>query len=180
MDILEIIKQSLTSNPNLNDNIRKKLYSLIIVLRKKLPDVDLTRLSEKLKTVKIGKLGKYERKGTYYYDVFKNEILFSRDLEKDYDIDNLFMKAILEMSTSTNTFTGFSSDERLRVLNLAYTEILATFLIGNEGITELEEEVLITNLISHIVGKETLYNSYFTNNGVPIIKALQEAEVGML
>lgn len=180
MDILEIIKQSLTSNPNLNDDIRKKLYSLISVLRKKLPDVDLTRLNEKLKTVKIGKLGKYERKGTYYYDVFKNEILFSRDLEKDYDIDNLFMKAILEMSTSTNTFTGFNSDERLRALNLAYTEILATFLIGNEGSSDLEEEMLITNLLSHIIGKETLYNSYFTNNGVPIIKALQEAEVGMV
>ncbi len=180
MDILEIIKQSLASNPNLNNDIRIKLYNLISVLRKKLPDVDLTRLSEKLKTVSIGKLGKYERKGTYYYDVFKNQILFSRNLEEDYDIDNLFMKAILEMSTSTNTFTGFNSDERLRALNLAYTEILATFIIGNEGESELEEEMLITNLISHIVGRETLYNSYFTNNGGPIIKALQEVEVGML
>ena len=112
--------------------------------------------------------------------MFKNEILFSNSLEKDYDIDNLFMKAILEMSTSTDTFTGFNSDERLRALNLAYTEILATFIVGNEGDSDLEEEMLITNLISHIVGKETLYNSYFTNNGVPIIKALQEAEVGML
>ena len=180
MDILDIIKQSLTSNPNLNKDIQDKFYNLISVLRKKLPDVDLTRLNEKLKTVSIGKLGKYERKGTYFYDVFKNEILFSRELEDDYDIDNLFMKAILEMSTSTDSFTGFNSDERLRALNLAYTEILATFLIGNEGDSELEEEMLITNLISHIVGKETLYNSYFTNNGVPIIKALQEAEVGML
>ena len=180
MDILDIIKQSLSSNLNLNNDIKNKFYSLISVLRKKLPDVDLTRLSEKLKTVKIGKLGKYERRGTYFYDVFKNEILFSNSLEKDYDIDNLFMKAILEMSTSTDTFTGFNSDERLRALNLAYTEILATFIVGNEGDSDLEEEMLITNLISHIVGKETLYNSYFTNNGVPIIKALQEAEVGML
>lgn len=180
MDILDIIKQSLTSNPNLNKDIQDKFYNLISVLRKKLPDVDLTRLNEKLKTVSIGKLGKYERKGTYFYDVFKNEILFSRELEDDYDIDNLFMKAILEMSTSTDSFTGFNSDERLRALNLAYTEILATFIIGNEGDSDLEEEMLIANLISHIVGKETLYNSYFTNNGVPIIKALQEVEVGML
>lgn len=179
MDILDIIKQSLSSNLNLNNDIKNKFYNLISVLRKKLPDVDLTRLSEKLKTVKIGKLGKYERRGTYFYDVFKNEILFSNSLEKDYDIDNLFMKAILEMSTSTDTFTGFNSDERLRALNLAYTEILATFIVGNEGDSDLEEEMLITNLISHIVGKETLYNSYFTNNGVPIIKALQEVEVGM-
>lgn len=180
MDILEMIKQSLASNPNLNSDIRNKFYNLILVLRKKLPDVDLTRLNEKLKTVSIGKLGKYERKGTYFYDVFKNEIKFSNDLEGDYDIDNLFMKAILEMSTSTDSFTGFNSDERLRALNLAYTEILATFIIGNEGDSDLEEEMLVANLLSHIVGKETLYNSYFSNNGVPIIKALQEVEVGML
>ena len=180
MDILEIINQSLASNPNLNEDIKNKFSELIRVLRNKLPDVDLTRLNEKLKTVMIGKLGKFERKGTYFYDVFKNEVKFSNDLEKDYDIDNLFMKAILEMATSTNSFTGFNSDERLRALNLAYTEILATFIIGNEGDSELEEEMLITNLISHIIGKDTLYNSYFTNNGVPIIKALQEVEVGML
>lgn len=179
MDILEIIKQSLTSNPNLDTDTRKKFYELIVTLRKKLPDVDLTRLNEKLKTVTFGKIGKYERKGTYFYDVFKNEIKFSKDLEDDYDIDNLFMKAILEMSTSTDSFTGFNSDERLRALNLAYTEILATFIIGNEGNSDLEEEMLITNLISHIIGKETLYNSYFSNNGGPIIKALQEVEVGM-
>ena len=179
MDILDIIKQSLASNPNLNDDIRSKFNNLISILRKKLPDVDLTRLNERLKTVKFGKIGKYERKGTYFYDVFKNEILFSRDLEENYDIDNLFMKAILEMSTSTDSFTGFNSDERLRALNLAYTEILATFLIGNEGSSDLEEEMLITNLLSHIVGKETSYNSYFSNDGVPIIKALQEVEAGM-
>ena len=179
MDILEMIKQSLASNPNLNDDSRSKFYKLTSVLKNKLPEVDLTRLNEKLKTVTFGKIGKYERKGVYYYDVFKNEIRFSNSLENDYDIDNLFMKAILEMSTSTNTFTGFSSDDRLTELNLAYTEILATFIIGNEGNSDLEEEMLITNLISHIVGKETLYNSYFTNNGGPIIQALQEVEVGM-
>ncbi len=178
MDILDIIKQSLASNPNLNSDIRNKFYSLISVLKKKLPDVDLTRLNEKLKTVKISRLGKFERKGTYFYDVFKNEIKFSDNLEGNYDIDNLFMKAILEMSTSTDSFTGFNSDERLRALNLAYTEILATFIIGNEGDSDLEEEMLITNLISHIIGKDILYNAYFTNNGVPVIKALQEVEVG--
>lgn len=38
----------------------------------------------------------------------------------------------------------------------------------------------ISNFISKIVGKETLHNSYFMNNSVSIIKALQEVEVGML
>jgi len=180
MSFLEEIRMSLKSNPNLTDEIRQKLFELVVVFNKKIPDVNLSRLNERIKTVKVGKISKFERKGTYYYDVFKNEILFSRDLEGNYDIDHLFTKAILQMSTSTDTFTGFNSDDRLRALNLAYTEILANYIVGNEGDSDLEEEVLVTNLLSHIVGKDTMFNSYFTNNGEPIIKAMQDAEVGLI
>lgn len=180
MSFLEEIRVSLKSNPNLTDEIRNKLFELVIVFNKKMPDINLSRLNEKLKTVKLGKLSKFERKGTYYYDVFKNEILFSKDLESNYDIDHLLTKAILQMSTSTETFTGFNSDDRLRALNLAYTEILANYIVGNEGDSDLEEEMLVTNLLSHIVGKDTMFNSYFTNNGEPIIKAMQDAEVGLI
>ena len=180
MSFLEEIRISLKSNPNLTDEIRNKLFELIIVFNKKMPDINLSRLNEKLKTVKLGKLSKFERKGTYYYDVFKNEILFSKDLESNYDIDHLLTKAILQMSTSTETFTGFNSDDRLRALNLAYTEILANYIVGNEGDSDLEEEMLVTNLLSHIVGKDTMFNSYFTNDGEPIIKAMQDAEVGLI
>lgn len=179
MDSLDMIGMSLNNNSNLNDEIRSKLFELTINFHKKLPDVDLARLGEKLSTVKFGKIGKFERRGTYYYDVFKNEILFSRDLEGNYDIDHLLTKAILQMATSTSSFTGFNSDDRLRALNLAYTEILANYIVGNEGDSDLEEEMLITNLLSHIVGKDTMFNSYFTNNGEPIIKAMQDAEVGL-
>ena len=133
--------------------------------------------NNKIKSVKIGKISKLERKGNYFYDIFKNEIQFSANIKGDYDIDNLFMQALLQMTTSTDTFTGFNSDERLHALNLAYTEILATYLVGNEGDSDLEEEMLVTNLLSHIVGKDTMFNSYFTNNGEPIIKAMQDAEV---
>ena len=180
MSFLEEIRMSLKSNPNLTDEIRNKLFELIVVFNKKIPDINLSTLNEKLKTVKLGKLSKFERKGTYYYDVFKNEILFSKDLESNYDIDHLLTKAILQMSTSTETFTGFNSDDRLRALNLAYTEILANYIIGNEGDSDLEEEMLIANLLSHIVGKDTMFNSYFTNNREPITKAMQDAEVGLI
>lgn len=180
MNFLEEIKISLKDNPNLTDEIRNKFFELIVVFNKKIPTVNLSKLTEKLKTVKISKMSKFERKGTYYYDVFKNEILFSSKLEGNYDIDHLFTKAILQMSTSTDTFTGFNSDDRLRALNIAYTEILANYIIGNEGDSDLEEEVLIANLLSHIVGKDTMFNSYFTNNGEPIIKAMQDAEVGLI
>ena len=180
MNSLEEIRMSLKANPNLTDEIRNKLFELVVKFNSKLPEINLSRLNNKLKTVKIGKIGKFERKGTYYYDVFKNEILFSRSLEGNYDIDHILTKAILQMSTSTESFTGFNSDDRLRALNLAYTEILANYIIGNEGDSDLEEEVLVANLLSHIVGKDTMFNSYFTNNGELIIKAMQDAEVGLI
>ena len=180
MDYSKIIKSSLSNNPNLTDEIREKLYSLIIILNKKIPQANLSKLNDKLGSVKIKKMGVLERKGTYFYDVKKNEILFSKKLEGNYDIDHLLVKALLEMSASTDTYTGFNDDERLYALNLAYTEILANYIIGNEGESELEEEMLITNLLSYIIGKDVLFNAYFTNNGKPIIEALQEAEVGMI
>ena len=180
MNTLEAIKVSLQSNPNLNDDIRKKLFELVTIFHKKLPDVSLTKLNEKLKTVKFSRMSKFERKGVYFYDLFKNEILFTTNLKNNYDVDHLFMKAILEMATATNSFTGFNSDERLRALNLAYTEILSNYIVGNEGDSDLEEEMLITNLLSHIIGKDAMFNSYFTNNGEPIIRAMQDAEVGLL
>lgn len=180
MNTLEAIKVSLQSNPNLNDDIRKKLFELVTIFHKKLPEVDLTKLNEKLKTVKFSRMSKFERKGVYFYDLFKNEILFTTNLKNNYDVDHLFMKAILEMATATNSFTGFNSDERLRALNLAYTEILSNYIVGNEGDSDLEEEMLITNLLSHIIGKDAMFNSYFTNNGETIIRAMQDAEVGLL
>ena len=73
-------------------------------------------------------MSKFERKGVYYYDIFKNEILFSTNLKDNYDIDHLLMKGILEMSTATNSFTGFNSDERLvSLLTKISKEELAKF-----------------------------------------------------
>ena len=180
MNALDIIKASLQSNPNLNDEIRNKLFGLVTIFHKKFPQINLATLSEKLRTVRISKMSRFERKGVYYYDLFKNEILFTSGLRDNYDIDHLLMKAILEMTTATKSFTGFNSDDRLRTLNLAYTEILSNYIVGNEGDSDLEEEMLITNLLSHIIGKDAMFHSYFANDGEPIIKAMQDAEVGML
>ena len=180
MSSLEDIKVSLDSNTNLTEDVKNKLYSLVKVLNDKLKGIDLEKLSKNLQTVQLGKIGMFERKGAYEYDVIGNRILISKKANGNYDIDHIFMKAILEMTTSTGKYTGFSSDDRLRVLNLAYTEILANYLIGNEGDSDLEEEMLVANLLSHIVGKDTLFNSYFSNNGDIIIAAMQDSEVGLL
>ena len=176
---LDNVKESLEENQNIDSDVKKKIYNLVELFVKKIPNIDLTKLCNNLRTFKFGKISKYEKCGVYRYDCVNNEILFSKKLEEDYDIDHLLMKAILEMSTNNGKFTGFNSNELLYALNLAYTEILANYIVGNEGDSDLEEEVLLTNLISLVVGKDEMLNAYFSNNGDIIIKAMQDAEVGV-
>lgn len=179
MVTLEQIDSSLNSNESLNDDLRSKFNQLVRIFNKKFPDIELDKLSDRLKTVKFGRISKFEKKGIYFYDVLENKIMISSSIKEDYDVDHILMKCVLQMIASAKTYTGFSSDDRLRALNLAYTEILANYLVGNEGISELEEEILVTNLISHVIGKDVLFNSYFTNDGEPIIKAMRDVEVGL-
>lgn len=177
MDILDIVKSSIDSNSYLDSSIKAKLFEMIVIFHNKFPDINLDRFNELVKTVKLGRIGKYESRGPSIYDVLENEILFSPDrLKLDYDLDNLFMRNVLSMITSTGTYSGFNSDSDLLALNSAYEEILANYLVGNGEISDQEEEMVITNLIGVLVGEDTLFNAYFTNNGDLIKKEIKTIE----
>ena len=178
MDIVDEIKNNLTANENLTDEVKDKIFELVIIFHQKFPDVSLERLKEKIKDVKLGKIGVFERKGPVIYDALKNEICFSRKkLEGDYDANHLLMKGLLGMISSMEDYYGFNNDGRLKALNVGYTEMLANFLVGNEGVCDYEEELLATNLISCIVGQDTLFHAYFNNDADTVLKKMLEAEV---
>ena len=178
MDILDSIKESINSNPNLDNTIKTKLFELIIIFNNKFPNIKLNKFNELVKTVKIGRIGKYETLGTSFYNVQENEMLFSPNrLEKiDYNLDNLFMKIILSMITSNGTYSGFNSDPSLNALNSAYEEILANYLVGSSEVSDQEEEMIITNIVGHIIGVDKLFDAYFSNNGKMILDILEEIE----
>lgn len=166
MEILDVIKESIDSNTDLEQSIKTKLFEMIIIFHNKFPNINLERFNELVKTVKLGRIGKYESRGTSTYDVINNEILFSPDrLKLDYDLDNLFMRAVLGMITSTGKYSGFNSNPDLLALNSAYEEILANYLVGNGEISDQEEEIVITNLIGIVIGEDKLFNAYFANDG---------------
>lgn len=166
MDKLDEIKASLDNNPNIESSIKEKLFELVLIFNKKFPDISLDKFNDLAKTVKLGRISKYENLGASFYNVKENTIMFSQDkLKNDYDLDNLFMRAVLGMITSTGKYSGFNSSPDLYALNSAYEEILATYLVGNEEMSEQEEEMIITNLIGDVIGTDTLYNAYFSNNG---------------
>lgn len=175
--MLDAIRVSIDSNSNLDKMIKDKLFELILIFNKKIPEMSLERFNRLAKTVKLGRIGKYENRGTSIYDVKNNEILFSPDkLQLDYDLDNLFMRSVLGMITSTGSYSGFASSPDLNALNSAYEEILANYLVGNGEISDQEEEMIITNIIGNIIGNDTLYKAYFTNNGQIILDILNKIE----
>lgn len=179
MDILDQIKSNLDSNQSLQPNIKEEMLQLIKIFRETFPDVSLETLNNKIKDVKVGKITLYERKGPVVYDVVNNEILFSKkSLEEDYDAKHLMMKGIIGMISACDNYYGFNKNNSLYALTVGFTEMLANTLVGNEGICDFEEELLATNLISKIIGRDIMFDAYFNNDAETIFKKLLEAEVG--
>lgn len=178
MDILDSIKESIENNQNIDKSIKMKLFELIIIFHNKFPNIKLDKFNELVKTVKIGKIGKYESIGVCFYNVRTNEMLFSPNKidNIDYNLDNLFMRIILSMITSNGTYSGFNSDPDLNALNSAYEEILANYLVGSSEVSDQEEEMTITNMIGEVIGTEKLFDAYFTNNGKMIKDIIEQIE----
>ena len=178
MDILDEIRSNLAANDNLTKEVQEKIFELTVLFHQKFPNVSLERIKEKVKDVKLGRIGVFERKGPVIYDAVKNEICFSnKKLHEDYDANHLMMKGVLALISSNDSYYGFNKDDNLKALNIGYTEMLANFLVGNDGVCDYEEELLATNLISQIIGEETLFNAYFNNDADTVYKKMLEAEV---
>ena len=178
MDILDQIKSNLDNNNSLSQEVKDDMFQLIILFNQTFPDVNLENLSTRVKDVKVGKITLYERKGPVVYDAVNNKILLNiKCLENDYDVNHLMMKGIIGMISAKDNFYGFNKNNNLYALNMGFTEMLANTLVGNEGICDFEEEVLATNLISRIIGKDIMFDAYFNNDAEIIFKKLLEAEV---
>ena len=172
MDLNEI-KNSLNSNPNLTDDIKDCLMELISLFNSKFPDVNLANLNERLKTLKIIKGSRFLIKNSSYYDPIDNEILINLvKIDDSIDCKHVLMRELLNMITAKDNFTGFNKDNAYEALNIGYTEILTNYLVGNEEISEYEDEIIATNMIAEVIGNDTLFNAYFNNDETLIMNSV--------
>ena len=170
---LNEIKNSLNSNPNLTDDIKDCLMELISLFNSKFPDVKLTNLNERLKTLKIIRGSRFLIKNSSYYDPIDNEILINLvKIDDSIDCKHVFMRELLNMITAKDNFTGFNKDNAYEALNIGYTEILANYLVGNENESEYEDEIVATNMIAEVIGNDTLFNAYFNNDETLIMNSV--------
>lgn len=173
-NMIETVYTSIDSNDNLNINFKDNLKELIVVFNKFFPMVNLNNLNERMKTLKIDKINKLVSKEIIDYNAVDNVLSFSlEEIEKNYDIRHVLMNGLIRIITAHDNTFGFDQNDKFVALNIGYTEILTNFVVGNSSeLTLFDDEVIATNLIAEIVGNDTLFQAYFTNNASMIANAL--------
>lgn len=98
MATLNEVMENLYSNPNLTNEVKENMDILIQLFHKNLPDVNLTYLSERLKTLTYESTSKYVTEVPLSYNKAQNKLVIVKsELEKDYDAKYLLMVALIEM-----------------------------------------------------------------------------------
>ena len=163
---LEDVKKSLDINSNLTDELRDNIFSLVNIFHERYPNISLYNLCENLKTLKINKSNKFLNKKVSKYNHLTNTIELNVDkINEGYDMKHILMYELLGVITNNGQMTGFNANDKFRALNAGYTEILTNNLVGNDSdLTDLEPEVISTNIISLILGNDTMFAAYFNND----------------
>ncbi len=179
MDIMDTIRESLNKNKNLNKEISEGIFELVVIFHNNFPTVNLENLNKRLKTLKIEKTSKFEKSHISNYGFKKNILYFNSDeISKDYDVKHVMMFELLNIITATDTQTGFNTDNRFVALNTGFTEIIANFLVGNsKELLLYPDEAIMTNIITTIVGFESMLYAYFNNDSKFLLNKLVEKGV---
>lgn len=166
------IKESLNLNLYLTDDIKENIYELVEIFNNQFPEVDLTNLEEKLKTLQIEKGSKFLVRGLSQYKPLENKILITlSQLDDDTDCKHILMRELLNVMTSKDNYTGFNVDNKYVGLNVGYTELLTNLLVGNESVNEYENEVIAADLMLSLIDEQIVFNAYFKNDINLILEA---------
>lgn len=85
-------------------------------------------------------------------------------IDNGADCKHILMRELLNIITAKDNFSGFNKDNAYEALNLGYTEILSNYLVGNEGEPEYEDEIIATNMLGIVIGKDKFYEAFFKND----------------
>ena len=175
--MVETIKNTLNENQNVTPEVRENLMELIELFNKKFPDIDLKNLNERLKSLIIRRESMFLVKLPCQYNPHTNEVLINLGRFEECDSRHWMMHCLLGVITAKDNHYGFNNeDDKLVALNEGYTEILTNYLVGDIEDSFYFDEVIITNLISKIIGEDVLFDAYFSNDANKVIDAMIKAE----
>ena len=157
--MIQEFKIILDENSNITEEVKDNILELINLFASNFKDVKLDTLKERLKSLKIKRESMYLAKLPCEYKPFNNEIIINIPRFEECDAKHWLMHALLGIITAKDNYYGFNNSDD-------------TFIALNEGYTE----IVMTNLISKIIGENTFYEAYFNNDSQRLLKAMIEAE----
>ena len=166
MTDLDTIKNTLDTNTYLSQEMKDNIFELVVLFNKNFKQIALNNLNERLKTLKIEKISSFLSKRVSRNDIHKNTIYFNdKELKKDYDVRHILMLELINIISSNNEFSGFNYEDKFEALNIGYTEMLANYLVGNDGEEMIyPHEAVMANLLSIVIGEDVLEKAYFQND----------------
>lgn len=173
------VKSSLHNNSNLDAEVRDNIFELVMIFNNKFPEVSLDRFNEHAKTLKIKKTNKFLNSDISMYDYRHNILYFNKSrMTDEYDFRHILMYELINIISSNKYQTGFNNDGKFEALNTGYTEILANFLVGNNGQKLIyPNEAIMANMIGIVAGENKLFEAYFNNDAKILLNALAKAGV---
>lgn len=175
--MLDTLKVTLDANENITSEVKDNLMELITIFAQTFKEIDLTNLNNRLKTLNIKIESKFLVRMPCKYNAFTNEILVNEEMFKNSDARHWLMHCLLGVITGRENRYGFTTtDNKMIALCEGYTEILTNYLVGDVENNYFTDEIIMTNLIGKVIGEETLFKAYFTNNSEMVLKAMAAAE----
>lgn len=175
--MLDTLKVTLDANGNITPEVKENIMELITIFAKTFKDIDLSNLNSRLKNLNIKIESKYLVRMPCRYNAFTNEILINEEMIQDSDVKHWLMHAILGVITGKDNRYGFTTtDNKMIALCEGYTEILTNLLVGDVDNNYFTDEIIMTNLISKVIGEDTLFEAYFNNDSEKVLKAMVDAE----
>ena len=175
--MVETIKNALNENQNITPEVKENLLELVEIFNKNFGDIDLSNLAERLKTLVIKRESMFLVKLPCRYNAHTNEILVNLGKFEEADARHWLMHCLLGMITAKENYYGFdNADNTLIALNEGYTEMITNYLVGDVENNFFTDELIITNLISKVIGEDLLFEAYFSNESEKVLEAMRKAE----
>lgn len=168
------LNASLEKNTIISDAVKENIEYLITVFNKSFPSVSLDNLSKRLETVEIASGSKLLYGEAIQYASDNNKIIINQTKLNKEESDAKFamMKTLLSMITAKESYYGFGNNNLLKPLNTGTCEIIANYLVGNEGSSDYLDEQVIVNTLADTVGSDNFIRAFFTNDAGLIKKQL--------
>lgn len=132
MNELDVTYSAIDANETFTDALKGNFKELLTIFHQNFAEVSLDGFNKRIKGMEVKRGNKYITKDAIEYSPKENVLYLNEEKLNTVDAKHELMYAIITMiSANGNTF-GIGHNEKLKVLNVGITEMLANFLVGNE------------------------------------------------